>query len=105
MFRFSSKKYKKYISPLSVDLSKFMRLQPVNFVWNEKSASENKADYGLIAEEVEKIDKELAVYNQNGEAEGVDYQKINIMLLKVVQDQQKQIEELEKRLEKVEKQK
>jgi len=99
----SSKKYKKDISPLSVDLSKFMRLQPINFKWNEKSASENKVDYGLIAEEVEKIDKELAVYNQNGDPEGVDYQKINIMLLKVVQDQQKQIEDLEKRLERLEK--
>ena len=98
----SSKKYKKDISPLSVDMTRFMKLQPVYFRWNEKSATENKSDYGLIAEEVEKIDKELAVYNQDGVVEGVDYQKINIMLLKVVQDQQKRIEGLEKRLERLE---
>lgn len=98
----SSKKYKKDMSPLSVDMTRFMKLQPVYFRWNEKSASENKADYGLIAEEVEKIDKELAVYNQDGVVEGVDYQKINIMLLKVVQDQQNRIEGLEKRLERLE---
>ena len=98
----SSKKYKKDIAPLSADMKKFMSLQPVRFVWNEKSASEGKADYGLIAEEVEKIDPALAVYNDKGEIEGVDYQKINIMLLKVVQDQEKKIDELEKRLDKIE---
>jgi hypothetical protein len=98
----SSKKYKKDIAPLSVDMKKFMSLQPVSFKWNEKSASEGKADNGLIAEEVEKIDPALAVYNDKGEIEGVDYQKINIMLLKVVQDQEKKIEELEKRIGKLE---
>jgi hypothetical protein len=101
----SSRRYKKDIAPLSVDMKKFLSLQPVSFKWNEKSASENKADNGLIAEEVEKIDPALAVYNDKGEIEGVDYQKINIMLLKVVQDQEKKIEELEKRLEAVEKRK
>jgi hypothetical protein len=101
----SSRKYKKDIAPLSVDMKKFLSLQPVSFKWNEKSASEGKADNGLIAEEVEKIDPALAVYNDKGEIEGVDYQKINIMLLKVVQDQEKKIEELEKRLEAVEKRK
>jgi len=98
----SSRKFKKDIAPLSVDMKKFMSLQPVSFKWNEKSASEGKADNGLIAEEVEKIDPALAVYNDNGEIEGVDYQKVNIMLLKVVQDQEKKIEELEKRINKLE---
>jgi hypothetical protein len=99
----SSKKYKKDIEKLSVDRSKFMNLEPVSFKWNEKSATEGKSDYGLIAEEVEKIDPLLAIYNEEGEIEGVDYQKINIMLLKVVQEQQVAIKELEKRLEVIEK--
>jgi len=94
----SSKKYKKDIQPLSFDKNKFTQLRPVSFKWNEKSATENKQDYGLIAEEVEKIDTELAVYNSEGSVEGVDYQKINIMLLKFVQDQEKRIEQLEKDL-------
>ncbi len=98
----SSKKYKKDILPLNADINKFMKLQPVSFKWNEKSATENKADYGLIAEDIEKIDPALAVYNDKGEVEGVDYQKINVMLLKVVQDQQRKIEDLEKRLKKLE---
>ncbi|MDD3045907.1 MAG: tail fiber domain-containing protein, partial [Candidatus Delongbacteria bacterium] len=98
----SSRKYKKDIAPLSVDMNKFMSLQPVSFKWNEMSASEGKADYGLIAEEVEKVDPDLAQYNEKGEIEGVDYQKINIMLLKVVQEQEKKIEELEKRMNKLE---
>jgi len=98
----SSKKYKKDIKSLSPDVSKFMELNPVSFTWNEKSATENKSDYGLIAEEVEKIDKSLAVYNKDNSIEGVDYHKVNIMLLKVVQEQQKKIDDLEKRLNKLE---
>jgi len=91
----SSRKYKKDIVPLSVDITKFMKLQPVNFKWNEKSSSENKDDFGLIAEDVEKIDPLLATYNEDGSIEGVDYKKVNIMLLKVVQDQEKKIKKLE----------
>jgi len=79
-----------------------MELNPVSFTWNEKSATENKSDYGLIAEEVEKIDKSLAVYNKDNSIEGVDYHKVNIMLLKVVQEQQKKIDDLEKRLNRLE---
>jgi len=99
----SSKRFKKDIAPLTVDMTKFMKLQPVSFKWNEKSASENKADYGLIAEDVEKIDPELALYNDKGEIEGVDYQKINIMLLKVVQNQENKISGLEKENENIKK--
>ncbi len=92
----SSRKYKKDIEELFFDISKFMKLRPVSFKWNEKSSTENKEDYGLIAEEVEKIDPQLAIYDGEGDIEGVDYQKVNIMLLKVVQDQQNKIDELEK---------
>ncbi len=98
----SSKKYKKEITPLSLDIHKFMSLQPVSFKWNEKSASEGKKDYGFIAEDVEKVDPLLAVYNEDGSIEGVDYQKINIILLKMVQEQERKIEELEKRIGKLE---
>ena len=98
----SSKRYKKDIENLNFDTSKFMKLQPVSFKWNEKSSSENIEDYGLIAEEVEKIDPQLAIYDGEGEVEGVDYQKINIMLLKVVQEQQKIISDQEDRIAKLE---
>ncbi|MBN1970337.1 MAG: tail fiber domain-containing protein [Candidatus Delongbacteria bacterium] len=98
----SSKRYKKDINGLEVDYNKFMSLRPVNFTWNETSATPEKKDLGLIAEEVEKVDKSLATYNEDGSIEGVDYQKVNIMLLKVVQDQQKMIDELNERLKKLE---
>lgn len=97
----SSKKFKKDINPLAIDNAKFMQLRPVSFKWNERSATENKQDYGLIAEEVEKIDKDLAIYNTDGTIEGVDYQKINIMLLKVVQDQQNRIDKLESEINEI----
>ena len=99
----SSKKYKKDIFNLSVDYDKFMQLRPVSFKWNEKSATENKPDYGLIAEDIEKIDPELATYDIEGNIEGVNYQKVNIMLLKVVQDQQNKLKKLENEIEEIKK--
>ena len=99
----SSKRYKDNINKLNVDYNKFMSLNPVSFEWNKNSLSEGVEDYGLIAEEVEKIDTKLASYNEDKTVEGVNYQKVNIMLLKVVQDQQKKIEEYETRLSNIEK--
>jgi hypothetical protein len=99
----SSSKYKNEISDLSVNISKFMKLRPVSFRWNEKSSSNGIKDYGLIAEDVEKIDTELAKYDGKGNVEGVDYQKINIMLLKVVQEQEVKLSRLEDELNSIKK--
>jgi hypothetical protein len=95
----SSRKYKRDVTDLTLDREKFMALKPVKFKWNEKTASPGVEDYGLIAEDTEKVAPELAVYNDAGTLESVSYQKVNIMLLKVVQEQQKQIEQLRKEMD------
>jgi hypothetical protein len=91
----SSRRFKKDIEPLAVSYEKFMALQPVKFRWNEQSQTPNVEDYGLIAEEAEKIAPELVIYNESGQPQSISYQKINTLLLKVVQEQQKRIEKLE----------
>jgi hypothetical protein len=91
----SSRRYKKDIQSLNVDYNKFMALRPVSFKWNEKTATPNVEDYGLVAEEVNKIAPELAVTDDKGVLSGVSYQKVNTMLLKVVQDQKKDIASLQ----------
>ena len=66
------------------------KLRPVRFVWKQ----DKKDDIGLIAEEVQDIIPELVGLDQEGQVQGVKYSKITSLLIKAVQDQQKQINEL-----------
>jgi hypothetical protein len=75
-------------------------LNPVSFNYRKKDEDGNYIDeyheelyYGLIAEEAELVNKELCTYNNNKLA-GIEYSKLVPALLKAVQEQQAQIEEL-----------
>jgi hypothetical protein len=78
---------------------KLMTLRAVNFSW--KSDSTNKENFGLIAQDVEKvlpqvIDKSTLGKNNSNNTEylGVRYQELVPVLVKAIQEQQSQIEEL-----------
>ncbi|MEE4115884.1 MAG: tail fiber domain-containing protein [Marinilabiliaceae bacterium] len=94
----SSKKYKSDIRDLDNLTESFMNLRPVSFVWNDDTATPGKEDFGLIAEEVEEVLPELGIKNPDGTAEGVSYHNVNIMAVKVIQEQQREIEQLKLRL-------
>jgi hypothetical protein len=87
----SARKYKENIIDLeSGDL--IHKLRPVTFNW--KTTGEK--DYGLIAEEVNEHLPELVKKDLLGEVEGIKYSKLTSLLIKVVQDQQQQIDRLTK---------
>ena len=86
----SAKKYKECIIPLSNQLENIKSLKPVQFTWKE----DGKEDYGFIAEDVEKVFPKLVAYEEDGEISGVQYSKITSVLVKALQEQQDQIDEL-----------
>jgi hypothetical protein len=87
----SAEKYKENIESLdSADI--IHNLRPVTFNWKDT----NEKDYGLIAEEVNEHLPELVKKDKLGEIEGIKYSKLTSLLIKVVQDQQSQIEKLTK---------
>ncbi|MCD4770136.1 MAG: tail fiber domain-containing protein, partial [Bacteroidales bacterium] len=94
----SSAKYKNNITDLGLTTDAFMNLRPVSFKWNELTGTPGKLDFGLIAEEVIKISPEFAILNPDGTPEGVSYHNVNIMAIKVIQSQHKEIESLKERL-------
>jgi hypothetical protein len=101
----SSMKYKTDINTLT-DYSWLYDLTPVDFLY--KSDTEKQRQYGLIAEEVVKVNKDLVFY-KDGEPDAVNYNSLVAPLLKAVQDQKKTIEslqadndDLKQRLEKLE---
>src|SRR5258708_36433576 len=63
---------------------KLMKLRPVTFRYKADSTTQQ---YGLIAEEVEKVYPELVIDDANGKAEMVTYQVLPAMLLNEVQKQ------------------
>jgi hypothetical protein len=87
----SSERYKKNIVDIG-DTDWIHNLRVVDFEWK----SNDRKDWGLIAEEVHEIEPKLVSYNDDGTPESVNYSKLNVLLLKEIQNLKKRIEELEK---------
>ena len=81
----SSARYKRDIRDMGDASDKLMKLRPVTFRY--KADSTGTEQYGLIAEEVEKVYPELVIDGADGKAETVAYQVLPAMLLNEVQKQ------------------
>ena len=68
---------------------KLMKLRPVIFQYKDDSTG--TAEYGLIAEEVEKVYPELVIDGSDGKAQTVAYQELPSMLLNEVQKERRQL--------------
>jgi len=87
----SSERYKTAISAMGANTDKLSQLRPVTF--HLKSDPHGEVQYGLIAEEVDKVYPELVIRNESGRIEGVRYDELAPMLLNEVQKQQAQLRE------------
>jgi hypothetical protein len=70
------------------------RLRPVSFDWKDGGTH----DLGLVAEEVADAEPLLTTTNAKGEVEGVKYDRVGVVLVNAVKEQQSQIEALSKEL-------
>ena len=94
----SSAKYKENIEDMTEDYAKkLLELRPVSYDYK------NKADgvgcYGLIAEEVDAIESYPVYYNDDHEAEGIDYSKFVPQIIKLLQMHEKDLEKLKENRE------
>ena len=81
----SSERYKTAITPMGENTTKLQRLRPVTF--HLKTEPKGAVQYGLIAEEVDKVYPELVIRDENGTIEGVRYDELAPMLLNEYQKQ------------------
>jgi hypothetical protein len=88
----SSQKYKHDIQPMDKASETLYRLKPVTFKYN--SDWKGTTQYGLIAEDVEKVDPQL-VTHKDGEIVTVHYEQINNMLLNEFLKEHKKVEDLQ----------
>jgi Chaperone of endosialidase len=85
----SSERYKTAIVPMAANSEKLQLLRPVTF--HLKTEPEGALQYGLIAEEVDKVYPDLVIRNDAGQIEGVRYDELAPILLNEVQQQQKKL--------------
>jgi len=89
----SSRRVKDHIADMGEASSTLMKLRPVTFHYKTDKNSKGRAlQYGLIAEEVEKVAPGLVARSATGEIETVFYQHLTPMLLNEYQKQQRTIE-------------
>jgi trimeric autotransporter adhesin len=87
----SSKRFKHDIKPIGKASEGILALQPVTFHY--KSDSANIPQFGLIAEEVEKVHPDLVVRDGNGEIYTVRYDQVNAMLLNEFLKEHRKVEQ------------
>jgi hypothetical protein len=83
---------------LGSDSDKVFDLRPVTF--KLKTEPRGAIQYGLIAEEVDKVYPDLVIRDQAGAIQGVRYDELAPILLKVVQQQRQVLGKEEKLLAK-----
>jgi hypothetical protein len=82
----SSERYKTNITALGSTSERLAQLRPVSF--HLKTDPKGDVQYGLIAEEVDKVYPELVIRDNEGNVQGVRYDELAPMLLNEVQKEQ-----------------
>jgi len=77
----SSRKFKENIQPMDDASASLLALQPVTFRYKPELDSEGIPQYGLVAEEVEKVNPDLVARDAEGKVFTVRYEAVNAMLL------------------------
>ena len=111
----SSRRFKEEIKPMERASEALFALKPVTFRYKKEIDSVRTSQFGLVAEDVEKVNPDLVVRDKEGKPYSVRYEQINAMLLNeflkehrkneeqeaTIVRQQKQIEVLTEGLQKV----
>ena len=77
----SSRRYKDDIKPMDKASEAILALKPVTFRYKKEIDPERLSQFGLVAEEVAKVDPDLVVHDKQGRAYSVRYDQVNAMLL------------------------
>src|SRR5205814_6000891 len=89
----SSRRFKDEIKPMEKASEAVLALKPVSFHYKKEIEPSGPTMFGLIAEDVEKIDPDLITRNDKGEAETVRYEAVNAMLLNEFLQEHRKVEE------------
>jgi hypothetical protein len=77
----SSARFKEEIKPMDKASEAVLALKPVTFRYKKELDANSIPQFGLVAEDVEKVNPDLVVRNEQGKPYTVRYEAVNAMLL------------------------
>src|ERR1051326_55021 len=89
----SSRRFKHDIKPMDKASEAIMALKPVTFQYN--SDATNAPRFGLIAEDVAEVSRELVIPDKDGKPLSVRYEDVNVMLLNEFLKEHKKVDKLQ----------
>ena len=78
-----------------------LSLKPVTFHYKHELDPDGIPQFGLVAEDVEKVNPDLVARDADGKAYTVRYEAVNAMLLNEFLKEHRKVQELEKQVEKL----
>ena len=91
----SSARYKEAIKPMDKSSEALLNLKPVTFRYKKNLDPKAIPQFGLVAEDVAKVDPELVARDEEGRPYTVRYEAVNAMLLNEFLKEHRKVEQLE----------
>src|SRR5207302_10479008 len=91
----SSARFKDAVKPMDKASEAILSLKPVTFHYKHELDPEGIPQFGLVAEQVEKVNPDLVARDEQGKVYTVRYEAVNAMLLNEFLKEHRKVEELE----------
>jgi hypothetical protein len=91
----SSERYKEAVNPMDKASEAILSLKPVTFRYKKELDPEGIPQFGLVAEQVEKVNRDLVARDEDGKPYTVRYEAVNAMLLNEFLKEHRKVERLE----------
>jgi soluble cytochrome b562 len=89
----SSQRFKEDVKPMDKASEAILALKPVTFRYKEEIDPARSPQFGLVAEDVEKVNPALVVRDREGKVNTVRYEAVNAMLLNEFLKEHRKVEE------------
>jgi hypothetical protein len=99
----SSARFKEEIKPMDKASEAVLALKPVTFRYKKEIDPAGTSQFGLVAEDVEKINPDLVVRDKKGKPYSVRYDQVNAMLLNEFLKEHRKVQEQEATIAKLKK--
>ena len=91
----SSARFKEAIEPMDNASEAILSLKPVTFRYKHELDPDGIPQFGLVAEQVEKVNHDLVARDDQGRPDTVRYEAVNAMLLNEFLKEHRRVEALE----------
>ena len=95
----SSERFKDEIKPMDKASEVILALKPVTFRYKKDIDPDSIPQFGLVAEEVEKVNPALVTHDADGKVYTVRYEQVNAMLLNEFLKEHRRVERQERKIQ------